>query len=90
MTNYLDFLPFVLQWEGGYVNDPQDSGGNSIVIEHNFFRVVVYLTYNQKNKRFLMTAYDLLFPERKPTVSGFTVRTCGLQTNNGDKYTVLI
>jgi len=26
MTNYLDFLPFVLQWEGGYVNDPQDSG----------------------------------------------------------------
>jgi len=38
MTNYLDFLPFVLQWEGGYVNDPQDSGGATN-------RGVTYATY---------------------------------------------
>jgi hypothetical protein len=90
MTNYLDFLPFVLQWEGGYVNDPQDSGGNSIAIEHKFFRIAIYLTYNQKNKRFLMTAYDLLFPNRKPTVSGFTERSVSHQSNNSRKDNVLI
>jgi len=82
-----NIIPLIV--EKGKVNK-RNSGDNSIVIEHNFFRVVVYLTYNQKNKRFLMTAYDLLFPERKPTVSGFTVRTCGLQTNNSRKDNVLI
>lgn len=27
MSRYRDCLPFVLRWEGGYVNDPADPGG---------------------------------------------------------------
>ena len=27
MANIKNFIPFVLKWEGGYVNDPNDSGG---------------------------------------------------------------
>ncbi len=27
MANIDNFIPFVLKWEGGFVNDPEDSGG---------------------------------------------------------------
>ncbi|MDR2917631.1 MAG: peptidoglycan domain protein [Tannerella sp.] len=27
MANVNNFFPFILQWEGGYVNDPADAGG---------------------------------------------------------------
>jgi lysozyme family protein len=27
MANYTNLVPFILQWEGGFVNDPLDKGG---------------------------------------------------------------
>lgn len=27
MADYKDIVPFILRWEGGFVNDPDDSGG---------------------------------------------------------------
>lgn len=27
MANYHDIVPYILRWEGGFVNDPDDSGG---------------------------------------------------------------
>lgn len=82
-----EIIPTILK--NGSINKSR-SDNNSIAIEHKFFRIAIYLTYNQKNKRFLMTAYDLLFPNRKPTVSGFTERSVSHQSNNSRKDNVLI
>ncbi len=44
MANYKQLIPFILKWEGGYVNDPDDAGGATN-------RGVTIGTYTQYRKR---------------------------------------
>lgn len=46
MADYRKFFPFVVRWEGGYVNDPDDSGGATN-------RGITYQTYNSLAKTVL-------------------------------------
>lgn len=43
MADYKKFFPFVVRWEGGYVNDPDDSGGATN-------RGITWTTYNSLAK----------------------------------------
>ena len=72
-------IPFILK--NGSINK-KVSDYRSIAIQHDLFRAVINLEFDKKNKRYLMTAYDIMYPDRKPAVSGFTVRAAAPQTNN--------
>lgn len=59
MTNYKDFVPFVLGWEGGVANDPDDKGGltNKGVTYDTYKQlcVIVYGCEPSKNHFFGLT-----------------------------------
>jgi type VI secretion system secreted protein VgrG len=46
MADYRKFFPFVVRWEGGYVNDPDDSGGATN-------RGIIWTTYKSLAKSVL-------------------------------------
>jgi hypothetical protein len=85
-VNIWDVLPIIIKF--GKV-DKSRSSKKHLVVNHDFFRGVIKLNFDEKEKRFLITAFDTLFPDRRPALSGFT-KNMLIHSLTGGKDTVLI
>ena len=60
MTNYKQFVPFILKWEGGVANDPNDKGGlTNKGITYDTYKGLCKIVYGcepSKNHFFALTA----------------------------------